>query len=138
MVNVNESPANVPATSNELAQQRTDLATGRTILAADRSLMAWVRTGLSMISFGFTIYKILQGFQSAAAATGMHSPRAVGLFLTGLGTLAIGMGTVEYWGHLQELRVYHPIKTWRPSFIMAMIVSATGIFLFVGIIVELL
>ena len=29
-------------------------------MAADRTLMAWIRTTLSMISFGFTIYKFLQ------------------------------------------------------------------------------
>ena len=62
--------------SNEMAQQRTTLAASRTLMAADRSLMAWVRTGLSMISFGFTIYKILQGFQEAGAVR--HEERADG------------------------------------------------------------
>ena len=36
------------------------LAIDRTRLAAERSLMAWIRTALSMIAFGFTIYKFLQ------------------------------------------------------------------------------
>ena len=36
------------------------LALDRNKLAAERTLMAWVRTALSMISFGFTIYKFLQ------------------------------------------------------------------------------
>ena len=36
-----------------------DLGELRTIMAADRTLMAWVRTSLSMLSFGFTIYKVL-------------------------------------------------------------------------------
>jgi len=39
------------------------LALDRTRLAAERTLMAWVRTALSMISFGFTIYKFLQVLQ---------------------------------------------------------------------------
>ena len=55
------------------------LALERTRLAAERSLMAWVRTALSMISFGFTIYKFMQassgtkrGSRSAAAGTAQH------------------------------------------------------------------
>ena len=38
----------------------TDLAFERTVLAHERTLMAWVRTAVSMISFGFTIYKFFQ------------------------------------------------------------------------------
>ena len=44
-----------------------DLATTRTLMAADRTLMAWIRTSLSLLSFGFTIYKILQGFAESGA-----------------------------------------------------------------------
>ena len=35
----------------------TRLALDRTALAHERTLMAWVRTAVSLISFGFTIYK---------------------------------------------------------------------------------
>lgn len=124
-----------PKTSNELAQDRTDLATGRTLMAMDRSLMAWIRTSLSMISFGFTIYKILQGLQESGdvLAHGL-SPRAVGLFLTGLGTVAMAAGTVEYFERLKLLREYHAVKTWRASLIMAMIMSAAGLFVFASIV----
>ena len=59
-------------TSNDLAQQRTTLADDRTSLALDRTrlahertLMAWVRTAVSLISFGFTIYKFFQGLHEA-------------------------------------------------------------------------
>ena len=124
-----------PKTSNELAQDRTDLATGRTLMAMDRSLMAWIRTSLSMISFGFTIYKILQGFQeSGGVAAHGYSPRAVGLFLTGLGTVAMVAGTIEYWQRIGELREITPIKTWRPSLVMALIMSVTGTFVFLSIV----
>ncbi len=42
-----------PLTSEDMARLRTSMA-------SDRTLMAWVRTALSMISFGFTIYKFFQ------------------------------------------------------------------------------
>ena len=57
-----------PKSSNDLAVERTDLAAERTMMAADRTLMAWIRTSLSLMSFGFTIYKLLQGFQAGGAA----------------------------------------------------------------------
>jgi putative membrane protein len=37
-----------------------DLGVMRTMMAADRTLMAWIRTSLSMLTFGYTIYKVLQ------------------------------------------------------------------------------
>jgi len=43
-----------------LAEERTDLALLRTLNAAERTLMAWIRTAISMIGFGFTIYKFFQ------------------------------------------------------------------------------
>jgi len=134
------APAAAPLpTSNQLASARTDMAINRTLMAADRSLMAWIRTGLSMISFGFTIYKILEGFQnSAAAADVTHSPRTVGLLLTGLGTMSVVMGTVEYWQRRRELLVHGPIKLWRPAFTMAVVMSLIGLALFFGITSRLL
>lgn len=124
--------------SNELAEMRTDLATQRTMMAADRTLMAWVRTALSMISFGFTIYKLLQSFeQKGADLSDASSPRVMGLFLTGLGTVAMIMGLLEYWHRLKGLHAVQPVRILQPSFIMALIMSATGLFLFVGIIAKL-
>ncbi len=64
--------AGEPKTSSELATQRTNLAVKRTLMGADRTLMAWVRTALSMISFGFTIYKVLQGFQEHGGGLVKH------------------------------------------------------------------
>lgn len=122
---------------NDLAEMRTVMAARRTLMAADRTLMAWVRTGLSMISFGFTIYKILDGLQqSAPAAMAGHSPRTIGLFLTGLGTASIVMGSVEYITRYLEARSVAPLALWRPSLIIAVVMSAAGLFLFFGIIFE--
>lgn len=128
-----------PKSTNALAQDRTDLAVSRTMMAADRSLMAWIRTALSMISFGFTIYKILQGFQeSGSVLTAEQTPRNIGLFLVGLGTASMVMGTIAYWQTFKELRQIQHFPVWRPSFIIALIMSAFGLFLFVGIVVKVL
>jgi len=113
--------------TNDLAVERTDLAAQRTLMAADRTLMAWVRTALSMISFGFTIYKVLEGFvQSGTPLPHANSPRNLGMFL-------IGMGTIEYRQALKGLGRLGHYGTWRPSFVIALIMSVTGLFLFVTV-----
>jgi putative membrane protein len=124
--------------TNELALDRTDLAARRTLMAADRSLMAWIRTALSMISFGFTIYKVLDGLEeSGIHLAHPHSPRQVGLFLTGMGTVSMVMGTIEYWRTLVELREYQRFSVWRPTFVIALIMAVSGSFLFLSIIARL-
>lgn len=128
-----------PKSSNDLAEDRTDLAVKRTLMGADRTLMAWVRTALSMISFGFTIYKILESFQESGGhlLSRQLDPQNVGLFLTGMGTISMVMGTFEYWHTLKELRRLASIRVWRPSFVMAMIISVAGLFVFVSIVTRL-
>ena len=94
-----------PKSSNELAEERTDLAVSRTLMAVDRTLMAWIRMALSMNSFGFTIYKLLQ------AATVGHAPAGGGAnaaqhrpFPDRHGTVAMIMGVIEYWATLGDVR----------------------------------
>ena len=120
--------------ATELAELRTDLAATRTLMAADRTLMAWVRTSLSLISFGFTIYKILENFQSAGRALPQgDSPRNIGLFLSAMGTFAMVMGTYEYWTTIKVLRTLQAVSLARPSFIMALVMSVIGIVTFFSI-----
>jgi putative membrane protein len=100
----------------------------------DRVLMDWVRTGISMISFGFSIYVILTGFRNAPNAADAHplaqrfSPLDVGLFLCGAGTLSMLMGLGEYMNSLRQLGLHMVRDAWRPSFIIAALLSLAGLF----------
>jgi putative membrane protein len=114
-----------------------DLAAARTLLAAERTLMAWIRTGLSLLSFGFTIYKILQGLEAETFIHGATA-REVGLFMAGIGTLAILMGTTDHWHSLKLLRQAHNFKLTRPPMVMAVSMSIAGFVLFFGILVRAL
>ena len=93
-----------------LAEERTDLAYQRTIIAAERTLMAWIRTALSMIGFGFTIYKFFQ-YQADEIASGKiqrpNAPRNLGLSLIALGTLALAGAA---WQHRQFLKSIGAIR----------------------------
>lgn len=128
-----------PPSSTDLALRRTEMAANRTLMAADRTLMAWVRTALAMVSFGFTIYKILQGFSESGTALGVAAqPRVVALFLIGLGNLSIVLGTLEYWQSARELSRSKAIPIWRPSFTMALLIGLLSVFLFVAVIFKAL
>jgi putative membrane protein len=134
-----EQAAQAPRTSDELAIERTLMAAERTLMAADRSLMAWLRTALSMISFGFTIYKLLQGFEAAGTQLpNANTPRTMGMFLTGMGTVAMVLGTIEYWYRLRDLRKHNKFAIVRPSLVMSLLMSAVGLFLFIAIIARAL
>ena len=118
----------------ELAEERTQLAALRTGMAADRTLMGWVRTGMSMITFGFTVYKLLQEAQERGLTLPRETtPRNLGLFLIGVGTLSMILGKIEYWHTLEQLKQLHKFRIWRPSFIIALVMSLAGLVLFFGI-----
>ena len=126
-------------TANEMAAERTGLASLRTGLAADRTLMGWVRTGMSMITFGFTVYKLLSEAQERGMVLPRETtPRNVGLFLIAAGTFATIMGKIEYAHTLRQLGATYPFKLYRPSFIMALVISLSGLVLFLGIVSQLI
>lgn len=111
----------------------SDMGEMRTIMAADRTLMAWLRTSLSMLSFGFTIYKFLDAAVEKAPGVDPNSPQHIGMFLAAMGTLAMVMGTINYWVTLQDLNRVEEFRVGRPTLLMALIMSVCGVALFITI-----
>jgi putative membrane protein len=110
-----------------------DLGETRTILAADRTLMAWIRTALSMISFGFTIYKVLREFEQAGKVARDDASQSVGLLLVGMGILSMLLGTWQYWLTLREMNQQARFRIGRPVLFMAFIMSSLGVLMFATI-----
>ena len=121
--------------SNELSQKRTNLSVERTAMSADRSLNSWVRTALSMISFGFTIYKFLQYLLDEIATTTIRhqSPRNLGLFLIGLGIVSIIFGSIQYLITMNSIREQYGYKHGKFPLILAALIGLLGLFLFITI-----
>jgi putative membrane protein len=100
--------------------------------------MAWVRTGLSLISFGFTIYKFMDYSREQIMATGkavskISSPTVVGLIMVGMGICSLVFGILEHIYTIRELRYGFSIHRKRYALIMAVMVTMFGLFLFLGI-----
>ena len=114
------------------------LALDRTRLAAERTLMAWVRTALSMIGFGFTIYKFLQVVQEQSTFPVLRpqAPRNLGLMLVGIGTFAVIIACVQHWQYVGKLRPDQPYKPWDLAFIVACLIALLGLLMFGSIILR--
>jgi putative membrane protein len=111
----------------QMATERTDMATDRTWLAYERTLMAWVRTAVSMISFGFTIYKFFQfeaGQNAKVIQSGLLTPRSFALIIVSIGLISLGVAT--YQNRKQQRKL---IPKWRFSLadLVAGLVSLFGI-----------
>jgi putative membrane protein len=121
-------------TSRELAERNTRLATERTRLGAERTLIAWVRTSLSMISFGFTIYKFLQDMlKLEATKMSDRGPRNFGLALVGLGTVALIVASIQYWRRIRGLREHTSGRMFPLALFVAIAISLLGVLTFIGI-----
>jgi len=111
-----------------------DLAFERTLLAENRTLMAWIRTAISLISFGFTIYKF---FQEASVKSGVAhrllSPRKVGMAMILLGLLSLIWGLMEYNGVMKRLKKSYPDAEESKSKWLAILVLIFGIAMFLGV-----
>jgi putative membrane protein len=116
---------------NPHEEKTTDLGYERTRLAADRTLMAWIRTAVSMISFGFTIFKFFMYLRESDILSGqlpLQGPRNLGLGLVGLGTFLLGMAIVEYLLYQRwlgrEMKQKFPLST---TLIAALLITVIGI-----------
>lgn len=121
------------AESERIPARPKDLGELRTVMAADRTLMAWIRTALSMFSFGFTIYKVLESMADAGTIQNSQSPQTVGLVLAGMGVGSILLGTIGYWLTLIDLEQAGKFRLGRPVLLMAAFMSVIGVLLFAGI-----
>jgi putative membrane protein len=122
-----------------LAEQRTELSIERTVMASERSLMAWIRTSLSMIGFGFSIYKFFQ-YQADDIASGKiarpYAPRNLGLSLIALGTVALIAAAWQHRRFLNDLGAKEHKHLWSVSFTVSIMVILIGIITFYGVLLH--
>lgn len=88
-----------------MATERTDLAFERTRFASERTLMAFLRTSVSLIGFGFTIYKFFQYMVREKSLSNFpaQGPRNLGLALIILGAGILALAIVQHILFLRRL-----------------------------------
>jgi len=122
-----------------LAAERTDLAVERSVMAAERTLMAWIRTALSMIGFGFTIYKFFQ-YKAEDLAAGIvrrpNAPRNLGLSLITVGTLGLMAAAWQHRAFLKQIGASQKRHTVSVSFVVAIAIILIGIVTFYGVLLH--
>ena len=112
-----------PLSSDELALQRT-------IMAADRTLMAWTRTALSLISFGFTIFKFLQYARKETERGNVlleEGPRHFGMAMIGLGVVFLLLASIYFWRDMRRLQPHRRLSAFRLSLVMAILLALLGL-----------
>jgi putative membrane protein len=65
--------------------------------AYERTMMAWIRTATSLITFGFSVYKIFQ-IESIRGPerNRLIGPRQFALILVSIGLISLMLATIEY------------------------------------------
>jgi putative membrane protein len=107
----------------------TKLGVDRTWLAYDRTLLAWIRTAVSLITFGFTIYKFFQIELSRGAPRSGHliGPTQFALLMIVIGLAALVMATLSHRAALKALRTQYPGPDRTLARVFAALVSLLGI-----------
>jgi putative membrane protein len=108
----------------------TRLAYERTILAHERTLMAWLRTAVSLITFGFTIYKFFALEMKALAQPRAHQiigPREFAIILIAIGLGALAIATVQNIQYRKSLRKVSRKAGYSLSSLVSAMIAALGL-----------
>ena len=86
----------------------TFLAVERTRVAYDRTMMAWIRTAISLLTFGFGIYKFFEigTGRERAIAHPWVGPREFGLVMVSIGLISLLIAAFDNKRNISRLEAY--------------------------------
>ena len=125
-----------PVPEKATTPSNNELALERNRLANERTMMAWIRTSVSLISFGFSIYKFFDFFPGGRTpSTGIIGPRRFAMGMIGIGLFALA-GAVGQ--HIWDAHVIHKPGTGRQSLatLVAALVALAGVLAMVAVILH--
>ena len=108
-------------------------------MAHERTLMAWVRTAISLISFGFAIYKFFDFMRSGGAAPagqGFFNARRYAIFVISTGLIALLLATWEHQKNMRALRAMFPNVPYSGVTVFAGLISLLGIVTLIAVILR--
>ena len=93
--------------------------------------MAWVRTAMSLITFGFTIYKFFEYLHESGrphVATGLLGPRGFALAMMATGLVTLVLGTYQHRQGMKTIRAQYPDFPASVAGWLAIFVACLGMF----------
>jgi putative membrane protein len=115
----------------------TRLAADRTRLAYERTLMAWVRTAISLITFGFTIYKFFQIEGAGGKQDRVVSATQFSVLMIVIGLVSLLMATLQHRRDLNSLKAEYPVQVPRSlARVLAALISVLGILALVAVVLR--
>jgi putative membrane protein len=127
------SPATATGTNNP---SNNELALARNRLANERTMMAWIRTSVSLISFGFSIYKFFDFYSGGhMQSTGVIGPRRFAMAMIGIGLFALAAAVGQHWW---EAHVLHKAGVGRNSMatVVAGLVAIIGVLAMIAVVLR--
>lgn len=122
--------------SEEIKPDANKLAAERTFLAYERTLMAWTRTSVSLISFGFTLFKFYQYLverEPEKHADNLLGPQTIGVSMVGIGTFMLLLASVMHRKQMVKLRKAYPEAPFSQSLILAVLITLLGLLMFTAV-----
>lgn len=123
------------ATSPPNVSESTLLAVDRTRLAHERTLMAWVRTATSMISFGFTIAKLVPNRDNGRESW-IFDTHTFASIMIGVALVALTFAAIQHRREMRSLRARYPGHVpYSNAMVVASLVAGFGILAFVAVLI---
>ena len=97
--------------------------------------MAWVRTATSMISFGFTIAKLVPQRESVQESWLLDTHTFASIMI-GVALVALTMAAIQHRREMRTLRAHYPEHVpYSNAMLVASLVAGFGILAFVGVLI---
>jgi len=115
--------------------ESTLLAVDRTRLAHERTLMAWVRTATSMISFGFTIAKLVPDRDVTRGAWILDTHTFASIMIA-VALVALTFAAVQHRREMSALRARYPDHVpYSNAMFVASLVAGFGLLAFLAVLI---
>ena len=122
------------AASPPNVSESTLLAVDRTRLAHERTLMAWVRTATSMVSFGFTIAKLVPNRDNGRDS--ILDTHTFASIMIAVALVALTFAAIQHRREMRALRAQYPDRVpYSNAMFVASLVAGCGILALVAVLV---
>lgn len=111
-----------------MLDKTTRLAYDRTWLAYERTMQAWIRTAASLITFGFSVYKLIDIVAPPSSRQRLLGPREFGTALVCIGLAALVFAAIDSRRSIRLLRQEYGQSPRSMSVFFGALVALLGIF----------